>query len=50
MRAATSADGMRWVHTGVWTLPTVSKLRIGLVAQNTTGAVARFDYVRAYRG
>ncbi|WNF00406.1 family 43 glycosylhydrolase [Streptomyces luomodiensis] len=50
VRAATSTDGVHWVRTGVWTLPTVSKLRIGLVAQNTEGAVARFDYVRTYRG
>ncbi|MCQ6249519.1 family 43 glycosylhydrolase [Streptomyces malaysiensis] len=48
--AATSTDGVRWTHTGVWTLPTVSRLRIGLVAQNTAGAIARFDYVRTYRG
>ncbi|NIY63118.1 arabinan endo-1 5-alpha-L-arabinosidase [Streptomyces malaysiensis] len=50
VRAATSTDGVRWTHTGVWTLPTVSRLRIGRVAQNTAGAIARFDYVRTYRG
>ncbi|MGW3435267.1 beta-xylosidase family glycoside hydrolase [Streptomyces melanosporofaciens] len=47
--AATSTDGAHWVHTGVWTLPTSLRLRIGLVAQNTAGALARFDYVRTYR-
>ncbi|MFC7106146.1 hypothetical protein ACFQQB_40480 [Nonomuraea rubra] len=49
VRAATSRDGERWVHNGVWTLPAKNKLKIGLVSMNRTGTVAEFDYVRTYR-
>lgn len=48
VRAATSTDGVHWVRAGVWTLPSVSDLRIGLAGMNTAGATARFDYVRTY--
>lgn len=50
VRAATSRDGAHWVRNGVWTLPRKGDLKIGLVSLNRTGAVAQFDYVRAYRG
>ncbi|MGP3925077.1 family 43 glycosylhydrolase [Streptomyces sp. 8N616] len=50
VRAATSRDGVHWVHNGVWTLPVKGDLKIGLVSMNKAGAVARFDYVRTYGG
>lgn len=49
VRAATSTDGTHWTRTGTWTLPTEAALRIGLVAQHTAGATARFDYVHTYQ-
>ncbi|MGP3911695.1 family 43 glycosylhydrolase [Nonomuraea sp. 10N515B] len=49
VRAATSRDGSKWVHNGVWTLPAKNQLKIGLVSMNRSGAVAKFDYVRIYR-
>jgi arabinan endo-1,5-alpha-L-arabinosidase len=50
VRASTSRDGTHWVAMGVWTLPTRSPLRIGLVSMNRAGATAQFDYLRVYRG
>ncbi len=49
VRAATSIDGERWVWGGVWSVPSDLDLDIGLVALNTAGAQAQFDYVRTYR-
>ncbi|MDP4507055.1 beta-xylosidase family glycoside hydrolase [Nonomuraea turcica] len=49
VRAATSRDGSKWVHNGVWTLPAKNQLKIGLVSMNRSGAVAKFDYVRTFR-
>ncbi|MFT4084910.1 MAG: family 43 glycosylhydrolase [Nocardioides sp.] len=51
VRMASSTDGRHWTWGGVWTLPIVDSrpLRIGLVSMNTTGATARFDYLRVYR-
>ncbi|MEW1693537.1 hypothetical protein ACIQOF_35885 [Streptomyces sp. NPDC091265] len=40
-----SNDGVRWVSTGVWTLPARNALKIGPLSLNTAGAVGRFDYV-----
>jgi len=48
MRMASSTDGETWRWGGVWTLPNDQDLRIGLVAMNTPGATATFDYVRTY--
>ena len=48
IRMASSTDGETWRWGGVWTLPDDTDLRIGLVAMNTPGAVASFDYVRTY--
>jgi arabinan endo-1,5-alpha-L-arabinosidase len=48
IRMASSTDGETWRWGGVWTLPANQDLRIGLVAMNTPGATARFDYVRTY--
>ncbi|GAA4700643.1 family 43 glycosylhydrolase [Promicromonospora umidemergens] len=48
IRMASSTDGETWRWGGVWTLPNDQDLRIGLVAMNTPGATARFDYVRTY--
>jgi hypothetical protein len=48
LRMASSTDGETWRWGGVWTLPADQDLRIGLVAMNTPGATARFDYVRTY--
>lgn len=49
VQAATSRDGTHWVPMGVWTLPTRTPLKIGLVSMNRTGATATFDYVRVFR-
>ncbi|WP_207211772.1 family 43 glycosylhydrolase [Promicromonospora panici] len=48
VRMASSTDGETWQWGGVWTLPNDKDLRIGLVAMNTPGATATFDYVRTY--
>ena len=48
VRMASSTDGETWRWGGVWTLPDDKDLRIGLVAMNTPGATARFDYVRTH--
>ncbi|WP_454859039.1 family 43 glycosylhydrolase [Promicromonospora soli] len=48
VRMASSTDGETWRWGGVWTLPNDKALRIGLVAMNTPGATATFDYVRTY--
>lgn len=49
VRASTSRDGTHWSRGSVWTLPAKGPLRIGLISLNRSGAVADFDYVRAYR-
>ncbi|MFD2792791.1 family 43 glycosylhydrolase [Promicromonospora vindobonensis] len=49
VRMASSTDGKTWRWGGVWTLPNDKDLRIGLVAMNTPGATANFDYVRTYK-
>ncbi|MGW2095571.1 family 43 glycosylhydrolase [Promicromonospora sukumoe] len=48
VRMASSTDGETWRWGGVWTLPDDQPLRIGLVAMNTAGATATFDYVRTH--
>ncbi|MBA8809637.1 family 43 glycosylhydrolase [Promicromonospora sukumoe] len=48
VRMASSTDGETWRWGGVWTLPDDQPLRTGLVAMNTAGATATFDYVRTY--
>lgn len=48
VRMASSTDGEEWQWGGVWTIPTLGELRIGLVSMNATGATAEFDYVRTY--
>ena len=48
VRMASSTDGETWRWGGVWTLPNDKDLRIGLVAMNTPGATASFDYLRTY--
>jgi beta-xylosidase len=50
VRAATSRDGSHWVPMGVWTLPTRTPMKLGLVSMNRAGATAQFDYFRVYRG
>jgi beta-xylosidase len=49
VRMASSTDGETWRWGGVWTLPNDKDLRIGLVAMNTPGATASFDYVRTHK-
>lgn len=48
VRMATSVDGEHWQWGGVWSMPTLGDLRIGLVSYNAPGATARFDYLRTY--
>lgn len=50
VRMATSTDGRRWSWGGSWNLSRAAdeRLRIGLVSMGSTGATARFDYVRTY--
>ncbi len=48
VRMATSTDGEDWQWGGVWTIPVLGDLRIGLISMNATGATAGFDYVRTY--
>jgi arabinan endo-1,5-alpha-L-arabinosidase len=49
VRAGTSRDGRTWVWGATWTLPARAQPRIGLISQNSAGAVATFRYVRVYR-
>lgn len=54
LRAWTSRDGHTWVKGGVWTLPTGSEIKVGLVshglqAASTASTTARFDFFRLYR-
>jgi beta-xylosidase len=48
VRMGTSVDGENWSWGGVWTMPTLGELRIGLVSYSTAGATAEFDYLRTY--
>ncbi|GAA1727058.1 hypothetical protein GCM10009809_23450 [Isoptericola hypogeus] len=48
VRMASSTDGESWQWGGTWTLPADGDLDLGLVAMNTAGAAAGFDYVRTY--
>lgn len=48
VRAASSRDGRTWVWGATWTLPADTTPRIGLISQNSEGALAAFDYVRVY--
>ncbi len=57
-RAASSTDGRNWTWGLTWTMPAGPQPRLGLVSQGSTAdteasygkAIARFDYVRFYRG
>jgi arabinan endo-1,5-alpha-L-arabinosidase len=52
LQASTSRDGQTWVVGGVWTLPTGSTIRIGLISHGLQGAgvpaTSQFDYFRVY--
>lgn len=48
VRMASSTDGEDWQWGGVWSLPTLGDLRIGLISYNAAGATAQFDYLRTY--
>ena len=48
VRMASSTDGVDWQWGGVWSMPTMGDLRIGLIAYNAAGATAEFDYIRTY--
>jgi arabinan endo-1,5-alpha-L-arabinosidase len=50
-RGASSADGRHWTWSGVWTFPSTSAPRVGLVAHGgaTPAVTAHFDYLRIYR-
>lgn len=48
VRMASSVDGTDWQWGGVWSMPTLGDLRIGLVSYNAAGATAEFDYLRTY--
>ena len=54
VRALTSTDGTTWVAGGVWTFPSGTDLRVGLVAHGWDGvaprATARFDHLRVWAG
>ena len=51
LRAWTKRDGGVWVKGGVWTLPSESKIRVGLIShgrQDGEPRTSRFDYFRTY--
>ena len=47
-RAATSRDGESWIWGGVWTMPSTTQPRIGLISLGGAGATAQFEYFRVY--
>ncbi|WP_211219825.1 family 43 glycosylhydrolase [Glaciibacter superstes] len=48
VRMASSTDGESWQWGGVWSIPALGNLRIGIVSMNAEGATAEFDYVHTY--
>jgi arabinan endo-1,5-alpha-L-arabinosidase len=45
-RAGVSLDGRTWNWGGVWTMPSGTRPRIGLISMSGSGVTAEFDYVR----